>query len=98
MPGGDEKKEESAESKEEAAEQVIIRCFFCSLKGTSPTIKFFYIILYFSGYLVNFVALPFGENLAQASSQICPHPFFEGSLTRDFRHQVFFINQCPPGP
>jgi hypothetical protein len=21
-----------------------------------------------------------------------------GSLTRDFRHQIFFINQCPPGP
>jgi hypothetical protein len=23
---------------------------------------------------------------------------FKGSLTRDFRLQVFFINQCPPGP
>jgi hypothetical protein len=23
---------------------------------------------------------------------------FEGSLTRDFRLQVFFMNQCPPGP
>ncbi len=22
----------------------------------------------------------------------------KGSLTRDFRHQIFFINQCPPGP
>jgi hypothetical protein len=40
MPGGDEKKEESAESKEEAAEQVIIRFICCSLKGTSQTILF----------------------------------------------------------
>ncbi len=23
---------------------------------------------------------------------------FKGSLTRDFRHHIFFINQCPPGP
>jgi hypothetical protein len=23
---------------------------------------------------------------------------FNGSLTRDFRLQVFFVNQCPPGP
>jgi hypothetical protein len=23
--------------------------------------------------------------------------YFKGSLTRDFRLQVFFINQCPPG-
>ncbi len=23
---------------------------------------------------------------------------FKGSLTRDFRLQVFFMNQCPPGP
>ncbi len=23
---------------------------------------------------------------------------FKGSLTRDFRRQVFFMNQCPPGP
>jgi len=23
---------------------------------------------------------------------------FKGSLTRDFRIQVFFMNQCPPGP
>jgi hypothetical protein len=23
---------------------------------------------------------------------------FKGCLTRDFRLQVFFINQCPPGP
>ncbi len=22
----------------------------------------------------------------------------KGSLTRDFLHQIFFINQCPPGP
>jgi hypothetical protein len=22
----------------------------------------------------------------------------KGSLTRDFRHQILFINQCPPGP
>ncbi len=22
----------------------------------------------------------------------------KGSLTRDFRAQVFFMNQCPPGP
>jgi hypothetical protein len=22
----------------------------------------------------------------------------KGSLTRDFRSQVFFMNQCPPGP
>jgi hypothetical protein len=22
----------------------------------------------------------------------------KGSLTRDFRLQVFFVNQCPPGP
>jgi hypothetical protein len=28
------------------------------------------------------------------------HNFFsvKGSLTRDFRLQVFFMNQCPPGP
>jgi hypothetical protein len=27
------------------------------------------------------------------------HPcLFKGSLTRDFRLQVFFMNQCPPGP
>ena len=25
-------------------------------------------------------------------------PEFKGSLTREFRLQVFFINQCPPGP
>jgi hypothetical protein len=24
--------------------------------------------------------------------------YFKGSLTRDFRLQVFFMNQCPPGP
>ncbi len=24
--------------------------------------------------------------------------FIKGSLTRDFRHQFFFLNQCPPGP
>ncbi len=24
--------------------------------------------------------------------------FLKGRLTRDFRHQIFFINQCPPGP
>jgi hypothetical protein len=24
-------------------------------------------------------------------------PKFKGSPTRDFRLQVFFINQCPPG-
>jgi hypothetical protein len=24
--------------------------------------------------------------------------FLKGSLTRDFRLQVFFMNQCPPGP
>jgi hypothetical protein len=24
--------------------------------------------------------------------------FLKGSLTREFRLQVFFINQCPPGP
>jgi hypothetical protein len=24
-------------------------------------------------------------------------PIFKGSLTRDFRLQVFFMNQCPPG-
>jgi len=24
--------------------------------------------------------------------------FFKGSLTRDFRLQVFFMNKCPPGP
>jgi hypothetical protein len=23
---------------------------------------------------------------------------FKGSLTQDFRLQVFFMNQCPPGP
>jgi hypothetical protein len=23
---------------------------------------------------------------------------FKGSLTRDFQLQVFFMNQCPPGP
>ncbi len=23
---------------------------------------------------------------------------FKGSLTQDFRHQIFFINQLPPGP
>jgi hypothetical protein len=23
---------------------------------------------------------------------------FKGSLTRDFRLQVFFMNKCPPGP
>jgi hypothetical protein len=27
----------------------------------------------------------------------CTHTF-KGSLTRDFRLQVFFMNQCPPGP
>jgi hypothetical protein len=24
--------------------------------------------------------------------------FFKGSLTRDFRLQVSYMNQCPPGP
>ena len=28
----------------------------------------------------------------------CIHLSFKGSLTRDFRLQVFFMNQCPPGP
>jgi hypothetical protein len=27
-----------------------------------------------------------------------PFVFVKGSLTRDFRLQVFFMNQCPPGP
>jgi hypothetical protein len=26
------------------------------------------------------------------------NPSLKGSLTRDFRLQVFFMNQCPPGP
>jgi len=33
-------------------------------------------------------------NLSGTYSQIA----FKGSLTRDVRLQVFFINQCPPGP
>ncbi len=24
--------------------------------------------------------------------------YFKGSLTRDFRSQFYFMNQCPPGP
>ena len=28
----------------------------------------------------------------------CPFGKLKGSLTRDFRLQVFFMNQCPPGP
>ncbi len=29
----------------------------------------------------------------------CKHNLYvKGSLTRDFRLQVFFMNQCPPGP
>jgi hypothetical protein len=28
----------------------------------------------------------------------CIHLSFKWSLTRDFRLQVFFMNQCPPGP
>ncbi len=27
-----------------------------------------------------------------------PYQMFKGSLTRDFRAQFFFMNQCPPGP
>ncbi len=32
----------------------------------------------------------------------CSHlvffPLIKGSLTRDFRHPIFIMNQCPPGP
>ncbi len=32
-------------------------------------------------------------------NQICNHMWsVKGSLTRDFRLQVFFMNQCPPSP
>jgi hypothetical protein len=29
---------------------------------------------------------------------VCVSVTLKGSLTRDFRLQVFFVNQCPPGP
>ncbi len=29
---------------------------------------------------------------------VLPHGLLKGSLSRDFRLQVFFINQCPSGP
>jgi hypothetical protein len=43
--------------------------------------------------------LKFTENgeRAKASPEV-EGPEVKGSLTRDFRSQFFFINQCPPGP
>jgi len=37
-----------------------------------------------------------GGKVQQTCSVTCTS--LKGSLTRDFRLQVFFMNQCPPGP
>jgi hypothetical protein len=43
-----------------------------------------------------FLCLSNGSTLMKIQSgQAMP---LKGSLTRDFRLQVFFMNQCPPGP
>ncbi len=44
--------------------------------------------------VVNFVVL-FLEHLLMLPPGLTE---IKGSLTRDFRLQVFFMNQCPPGP
>ena len=43
----------------------------------------------------HFFAYSFGCYIVLNVFPLCS---FKGSLTRDFRLQVFFMNQCPPGP